>query len=128
MTTVPPVPPRKLRMGHPAPGVEYPFSISDIAHAAALTLGPEWGADAGHWGICGYLFGPDDESFTLLVDIEGDLCLTYDREDQWPESPQLPPGVREFPAGLFLPDVCVTDGLDHIAQQLAAAVRAVTGR
>ncbi|MFI8200998.1 hypothetical protein ACIF6K_31500 [Streptomyces sp. NPDC085942] len=62
------------------------------------------------------------------MDIEGDLCLTYDREDQWPESPQLPPGVREFPAGLFLPDVCVTDGLDHIAQQLAAAVRAVAGR
>ncbi|MGW4254461.1 hypothetical protein [Streptomyces californicus] len=128
VTTVPPVPLRKLRMHSPAPGVEYPFSISDIAHATALTLGPDWGADAGHWGITGHLFSPEDQPFTLLVDIEGDLCLTYDRDDQWPENPQLPVAAREFCAGVFLPHVCVTDGLDHIAQQLAAAVRAITGR
>lgn len=132
ITEPPPVPPHMhtLRMHHPAPGIEYPFSISDITHAAAALLGSEWSADAGHWGICGYLWGPYTASFTLLVDIEGDLCLVYDcsATDEWPESPHLPHGVLPFSAGLYLPDVCVTDGLDHIAQQLAAAVRAITGR
>ncbi|MFE3519684.1 hypothetical protein [Streptomyces sp. NPDC059166] len=128
-TEPPPAPPHRLRLHHPAPGIEYPFSISDIAHATAALLGPTWAADAGHWGICGYLWGPYTAPFTLLVDVEGDLCLTYDRAaaDEWPDDPQLPDGAQEFSAGLFLPDLCVVDGLDHIAQHLAAAVRAVTG-
>ncbi|MFG3142754.1 hypothetical protein ACGFZA_41940 [Streptomyces sp. NPDC048211] len=130
ITEPPPVPPRTLRMGHPAPGVEYPFSISDIAYATARLLGPDWSADAGHWGITGYLFGPYAASFTFLIDVEGDLCMTYalTAADGWPESPQLPAGFQEFSAGVFLPGACVADGVDHLAAQHAAAVRAITGR
>lgn len=124
----PPAPPA-LRMGFPAPGVEYPFSVGDIAYATARRLGPGWNADAGYWGTQGSIWGPYTATFTLLIDVEGDLSMHYDvaASDEWPEAPQLPPGVREFSAGLFLPDACVTDGIDHIADQLAAALRAITG-
>ncbi|MFI7368054.1 hypothetical protein ACIBO4_38520 [Streptomyces sp. NPDC050149] len=69
-------------------------------------------------------------SFTFLIDNDGDLCMTYalTAADGWPDSPQLPAGFQEFSAGVFLPDACVTDGLDHIAERHAAAVRAITGR
>ncbi len=125
----PPVPPRTLRMGYPEPGTEYPFSVGDIAYATARRLGPGWGADAGYWGTQGSIWGPYTATFTLLIDIEGDLSMHYDvaASDDWPEAPKLPRGVRESSAGLFLPDACVTDRIDHIADQLAAALRAITG-
>ncbi|WP_331728763.1 hypothetical protein [Streptomyces anulatus] len=129
-TTEPPQnPPRTLRTAFPAPGVEYPFSVGDIAYATARRLGHGWNADAGYWGTQGSIWGPYTAAFTLLIDVEGDLCMVYDvtASDEWPEAPQLPRGVQEFSAGLFLPDACVTDGLDHIADQLAAALRAITG-
>ncbi|WP_445277425.1 hypothetical protein [Streptomyces sp. DSM 41033] len=127
--TEPPQNPPALCMGFPAPGVEYPFSVGDIAYATARRLGPGWNADAGYWGTTGSLWGPYTACFTLLIDVEGDLCMAYDvaASDEWPDAPQLPRGVQEFPAGLFLPEACVTDGLDRIADQLAAAVRAITG-
>lgn len=122
-------PPTTLRMDFPAPGVEYPFSVGDIAYATARRLGSGWNADAGYWGTIGSIWGPYTATFTLLIDVEGDLSMHYDvaASDEWPEAPQLPPGVRESSAGLFLPDACVTDGIDHIADQLAAALRAITG-
>ncbi|MEU5373804.1 hypothetical protein ABZ362_33395 [Streptomyces sp. NPDC005951] len=125
----PPAPPTTLRMGFPAPGTEYPFSVGDIAYATARRLGPGWNADAGYWGTQGSIWGPYTASFTLLIDVEGDLSMHYDvaASDEWPDAPQLPRGVQESSAGLFLPDACVTDGLDHIANQLAAALRAITG-
>ncbi|XUZ26874.1 hypothetical protein ACQVDT_18765 [Streptomyces sp. RMIT01] len=129
ITEPPQNPPTTLRMGFPAPGTEYPFIIGDIAYATARRLGPGWNADAGYWGTQGTIWGPYTASFTLLIDVEGDLCMVYDvaASDEWPEAPQLPRGVREFSAGLFLPGACVTDGLDHIADQLTAALRAITG-
>ncbi|CAM5541218.1 hypothetical protein [Streptomyces badius] len=35
ITEPPQNPPSALRMGFPAPGVEYPFSVGDIAYATA---------------------------------------------------------------------------------------------
>ncbi|MFJ3973339.1 hypothetical protein ACIPYR_35030 [Streptomyces parvus] len=131
ITAIPGPPPASpaLRMDFPAPGVEYQFSVGDIAYATARRLGPGWNADAGYWGTQGSIWGPYTATFTLLIDVEGDLSMHYDvaASDEWPEAPQLPPGVQTFPAGLFLPHACVTDGIDHIADQLAAALRAITG-
>ncbi|MEV5259917.1 hypothetical protein AB0L02_17905 [Streptomyces anulatus] len=129
ITEPPPAPPFYPAPA-PAPGTEYPFSIGDIAYATARLLGREWCADAGYWGITGSLRGPYTASFTFLVDIEGDLCMTWDRSeaDGWPDTPQLPSGFHEFSAGIYLPEACATDGLDHLAEQHAAAVRAITGR
>lgn len=129
-TQPPQTPPQAPRTAYPAPGMEYPFSIGDIAYATAHLLGPDWCAEAGHWGITGSLWGPYVASFTFLIDIEGDLCMTYDRSeaDGWPQTPQLPRGFQEFTAGVFNPHACVTDGLDQLAAQHAAALRAITGR
>ncbi|MFD5342248.1 hypothetical protein ACFWJY_00375 [Streptomyces anulatus] len=129
ITEPPQPPPRTPRTPYPAPGMEYPFSIGDIAYATARLLGRDWCADAGYWGITGSLWGPYTASFTLLIDIDGDLCMTWDRSeaDEWPDTPQLPSGFQEFSAGTFLSGACVTDGLDHLAEQHAAAVRAITG-
>ncbi|MER6641047.1 hypothetical protein ABT285_36675 [Streptomyces microflavus] len=33
------------------------------------------------WGITGSLWDPYVASFTFLIDVEGDLCMTYDRSE-----------------------------------------------
>ncbi|MGW4221481.1 hypothetical protein ACWEJZ_31250 [Streptomyces bacillaris] len=113
----------------PAPGTEYPYSVADIAYATARATGPHWTAEALPWGISATLHGPYTAHFTLLIDVEGDLCLTYDRAaaDGWPDTPDLPPAAHAYAAGIYLPDATSTDDLDDLAQQLAAAVRAITG-
>ncbi|RZU28238.1 hypothetical protein EV284_6404 [Streptomyces sp. BK022] len=114
---------------NPAPGTEYPFSISDIARAARTLLGPRWLAESGHWGTTGTLSAAYTADFTLSIDSEGDLCIDFTRytEDGFPETPELPEGVEDMDGGVYLPVACSVDGLDELAGIVAAAIRAVTG-
>ncbi|MCX4976503.1 hypothetical protein [Streptomyces sp. NBC_00620] len=132
MNAIAPEPPQYDEKGHyvPAPGEEYPFSISDIARATARLLGAGWTAESGHWGTTGSVSGPFRASFTFLVDDEGDLCIAYDElvVDEFPETPELPDGVDEYDDGVFLEDASAAEGLDALAARSAAAIRAVTGR
>ncbi|MEU6462208.1 hypothetical protein [Streptomyces sp. NPDC046976] len=115
----------------PVPGTEYPFSVSDIARATALILGPGWTAESGTWGVSGTLSGPCSTDFTFYVDYEGDLTVDYQYstdDHDFPEEPQLPEGVRRCDTGVCLEGACSVDGLEALAQKCAATIRAVTGR
>ncbi|MFF8431019.1 hypothetical protein ACF07Y_38980 [Streptomyces sp. NPDC016566] len=113
----------------PAPGAEYPFSISDIARATAARLGVGWQAESGYWGIDGSVAGPYMAEFGFTVDHEGDLCITFRRfdEDGLPEDPALPDGVQGHGEGMYLEEASAADGLDNLAERSAAAIRAITG-
>lgn len=124
----------KLPVPEPLYGVEYPFSISDIAHATAARLtadlGDEWTADAGYWGVTGSVSGPCIASFTFQIDYEGDLVIDYEGryvDDGFPEDPELPENVVRTDDGVALMDACAPAGLDTLAEQSAAAIRAVIG-
>ncbi|MET8696870.1 hypothetical protein ABZV65_30520 [Streptomyces bauhiniae] len=110
----------------PAPGTEYPFSVSDIARATAPLLGADWHAESGPWGTTGRLSGPFIATFEIVVD-EGDLCLTFTRylNDGWPQGPELPEGVDVFDGGLWFPDACSVDGLEALSAKVAATIRAL---
>lgn len=114
----------------PAPGTEYPFSVSDIARATARLLGADWTAESGPWGTTGTLTGPHSADFTFLVDEESDLLIDYrySTDDDFPEHPELPDGVLTCDSGVYLELASSTDGLDALAEKSAAAVRAITGR
>ncbi|SEE82861.1 hypothetical protein SAMN05216483_6684 [Streptomyces sp. 2131.1] len=114
----------------PAPGTEYPFSISDIARATAQLLGPGWSAESGPWGVYGVISGhPYVADFVIEVDYEGDLTISYTgyEDDSLPESPELPEGVADRPGGVYLVEAYAGDGLKALAERAAAALRAVTG-
>lgn len=95
----------------------------------ARLLGSAWVGEAGYWGTTGSLGGPYTASFAFMVDEEGDLLMTFDRmvDDAWPKNPSLPEGFRDCEAGVYLEGASSADGLDYLAEQYAAAVRAVTG-
>ncbi|MGW0033030.1 hypothetical protein ACWDXD_24840 [Streptomyces sp. NPDC003314] len=114
----------------PTPGTEYPFSVSDIARAAIVLLGPDWHAESGAFGATGTISGPSTGRFGLLVDGEGDLLIEVPQYegDDWPESPELPDGIKDYDDGVYLEGASASDGLDSLAAKVAAAVRAVTGR
>jgi hypothetical protein len=114
----------------PAPGTEYPFSVSDIAHATARVLGDGWMAEAGYWGTTGYVCGPEGVTFVFRVDDDGDLCIEFEASyrDEAPKGPALPDGVRSYWGGVILESASAVDGLDHLAQRSAAAIRAVAAR
>ncbi|MFD5856116.1 hypothetical protein [Streptomyces chartreusis] len=116
----------------PAPGTEYPFSVSDIARATARLLGDGWTVESGAWGVSGKITGPYITDFTLVIDYEGDLCIDFDArygDDALPENPELPEGVKDgTEGGVYLHLACAADGLDTLAERAAAAIRAVTGR
>ncbi|MEU2969018.1 hypothetical protein ABZ687_29075 [Streptomyces ardesiacus] len=114
----------------PAPGTEYPFSISDIARATARLLGPGWSAESGYWGVTGVVSGHlCAADFEFLIDGDGDLCISYDHfvADGFPETPELPDEVKDYAEGVYLPTACSAHGLDALAERSAAAIRAVTG-
>ncbi|MFG2504615.1 hypothetical protein ACGFOW_03815 [Streptomyces rubiginosohelvolus] len=92
-------------MSFPAPGVEYPFNIGDIAYATARRLGPGWNADVGYWGTTGSIWGPYTATFTLLVVVEGDLRIVYDiaGSDAWPDIAPPAPASRCSPPALSSP-------------------------
>ncbi|MFE5923160.1 hypothetical protein [Streptomyces sp. NPDC056468] len=113
----------------PSPGTEYPFAISDIARATAKLLGQGWTAESGYWGVTGALAGPYTAEFEFVVDYQGDLILTYTpyEADGFPDSPELPDGVKECGEGVYRDLASAADGLDNLAERAAAAIRAVTG-
>lgn len=113
----------------PAPGTEYPFSVSDIARATARLLGPDWMAESGAWGVSGTLSGPHSADFAFFVDEESDLCIGFrhSTDDDWPETPELPEGVLSCDFGVYLELATSAEGLDNLAERSAAAVRAITG-
>ncbi|MFB7403306.1 hypothetical protein ACFCZR_24335 [Streptomyces rubiginosohelvolus] len=113
----------------PEPGTEYPFSVSDIARAVSAILGDAWMAESGYWGTTGSLSGPFIASFTFTVDHDGDLLMSFDRmvADGWPEGPTLPEDFYDGAEGVHLTTASASDGLEHLAEQYAAAVRAITG-
>ncbi|MFF4410134.1 hypothetical protein [Streptomyces sp. NPDC001404] len=93
----------------PAPGTEYPFSISDIGRAAARLLGEDWEAESTPWGVGAYLEhngGPG--GFNLYVDSDGDLYVKPELSDAGPT---------------FLRDLTAADGLDTLAACVADTVR-----
>ncbi|MFG2986174.1 hypothetical protein ACGFYQ_33820 [Streptomyces sp. NPDC048258] len=57
----------------PAPGTEYPFSISDIARAAAQLIGDDWDADAdaGCRGASGVMESADGDFYLVKVGDTG---------------------------------------------------------
>ncbi|MFF7415664.1 hypothetical protein [Streptomyces lydicus] len=114
---------------NPAPGTEYPFSISDIARAAVRLLGTGWRAESGYWGITGAICGPYVAEFEFVVDYQGDLTITYTlyEADDFPHIPELPEGMKECGEGFYFDLACAADGLDSLAERCAAAIRAVTG-
>lgn len=113
----------------PAPGIEYPFAVSDIARTVARLLGKGWTAESGAWGTTGTLSGPQGTSFTFSVDYEGDLLIQWDSftDDNFPENPTLPEDFAQGAEGVYLVLACSADGLDRIAEQYADAIRAITG-
>lgn len=58
---------------NPAPGTEYPFSVSDIARATVQLLGPDWHAESGFHGTTGDITSPDGDSYHLAVGDVGDV-------------------------------------------------------
>ncbi|UZI33961.1 hypothetical protein [Streptomyces sp. VB1] len=115
-----------------APGAERPFIVSAFTSAVAELLGDDWAARPRHWGTVATLAGPYPEHFTVKVDYEGDLCLEFDRPgDSWPQDPVLPEGFVAYDGepsdGVFLDMASLSDNPDLLAEQYAAAVRALTG-
>ncbi|MEV7657889.1 hypothetical protein AB0O39_27440 [Streptomyces anulatus] len=119
--------------GHrPAPGSGRPFAVSAFASDVAALLGDDWTAKPRHWGTVATLAGPYPERITVKVDYEGDLCLEFDRRSgAWPQDPVLPQGFVAYDGepsdGIFLDAASLSDNRDFLAEQYAAAVRALTG-
>lgn len=100
----------------PAPGVEYPFAVSDIARAAARLLGPSWLAEAAPWGVAGCIEHADEHadeqgaSFHLGIDDEGDLYVSANLRDESPT---------------YLTGACAAEGLPVLAARVAETVRGI---
>ncbi|MGW6569828.1 hypothetical protein [Streptomyces sp. NPDC054975] len=93
----------------PAPGTEYPFSISDIARRAVVILGPCWTAESGFMGVSGTISAPDSTTYLLAV---GDLGDTV---------PEL---YVELDGGQHcIHGVWSGDGVQAIAQEVALLIR-----
>lgn len=132
MNTLAPEPPQYDEHGYnPAPGTEYPFSISDIARATARILGKGWMAESGPWGTTGTISASYVAEFVLYIDADDDLCIDFTRytDDGWPDadSVSLPDEVEAFSGGVYLKGACSVDGLEALAERCAAAIRAITG-
>ncbi|MGC5042429.1 hypothetical protein ACLQ16_03830 [Streptomyces albidoflavus] len=93
---------------NPAPGTEYPFSVSDIGRAAVQLLGPDWHAESTPWGV-GAGIEHTDESvcYLLAVDESGDLYVADDGH-----------GGRRTD----VEDAVASDGLDLLARRVADLV------
>ncbi|MFD5728418.1 hypothetical protein ACFWMT_20310 [Streptomyces sp. NPDC058368] len=103
-----------------------PFSIVDIARAAAKNLSGRWAVVPGAWSVNAEIVG-GERSFHLGVDEEGDLYLHYRPrpDDRLPDV--MPRGVVVYPDGLFFEGAYAEEGLMTLSARVAAAIEAVTG-
>ncbi|MFD7747817.1 hypothetical protein ACFV2V_25150 [Streptomyces sp. NPDC059698] len=113
----------------PAPGPGKPFNISDLTNAVSVLLGDAWTAQSQPWGNVGILSGPFTTSFLLEIDYDDALTLSFDPyvDDAFPEDPALPEDFEVCDEGVYLAGASPSDGLKHLAEKYAAAVRAITG-
>ncbi|WP_370418953.1 hypothetical protein AB8O64_10885 [Streptomyces sp. QH1-20] len=97
---------------HPAPGTEYPFSISDIGRAAVQLLGPDWHAESTPWGVGATIEHKDEPGahFLLGVDEDGDLYVSANLRDE---------------SRTYLTDVCSAVGLPALAALVADTVHSI---
>ncbi|MFI8200391.1 hypothetical protein ACIF6K_28355 [Streptomyces sp. NPDC085942] len=117
----------------PDPTPEHPFVVHGFTSAVADLLGPDWSAESRRWGAVGILTGPYTNHFTFKVDWEEDLCAECVRLPDWPTDPVLPNGFHAYHFetkerdGVFLKGAAPGDNPRYLAEQYAAAVRAITG-
>ncbi|MFH8492144.1 hypothetical protein [Streptomyces longisporoflavus] len=128
----PAVLPADQDQGSPAPGMDYPFSICGVARAAAQLLGEGWAVkpdDCGDWGTYARISGPHLTKFTIEIDNEDDLLISYRKHpyDVFPLNPQLPQDARQGEEGVCLLFAFADEGVAALAGSVAAAIRAVTG-
>ncbi|MEU8911738.1 hypothetical protein [Streptomyces nigrescens] len=104
----------------PAPGTEYPFSVSDIGHAAVQLLGPGWEAESVPWGV-GASIEHRDETFgyLLLVDTDG---------DPMPQGDLYVADHSDNGNRTYLPDATPAAPLPSLAARVAATVRELQTR
>ncbi|MGW2109917.1 hypothetical protein [Streptomyces sp. NPDC001948] len=86
--------------------VAAPFTIADIAEAAARLLGSNWTSTPGPWDVTGEIHAPTGQGFTIGVDHDGDLWVEAFTE----------------PGPTPLSDARPEHGLDHAARIVAATV------
>ncbi|MGG2460180.1 hypothetical protein ACO0M4_10220 [Streptomyces sp. RGM 3693] len=95
----------------PAPGEEYPFSVSDIGRAAVQLLGPDWQAESAPWGVAASIEHEDEPgtNFHLGVGEQGDLYVSAHLGDK----------SRRYLVA------CAADGLSALAALVAETVHSV---
>ncbi|MEW1700770.1 hypothetical protein ACIQCR_16845 [Streptomyces sp. NPDC093249] len=95
----------------PAPGTEYPFSVSDIGRAAVQLLDPLWHAESVAYGVAARLTRHGSaREFLLGVDRDGDMYLTDEASGE----------DRSY----FL-HCYATDGLGSLARSVADEIREI---
>ncbi|MEY2232795.1 hypothetical protein [Streptomyces sp. BF23-19] len=94
----------------PAPGSEYPFSISDIARQAVMLLGDDWHAESGYWGVTGVITAPNGAQFIVGVDHEGDLYVHADKNAE-------PTFLMEY-----FDCTSASDGLEEVTKRVVAVI------
>ncbi|WP_331730911.1 hypothetical protein [Streptomyces sp. NBC_01174] len=114
-----------------APPSDAEPTLPGVARAAAQRLGEGWSAEPGEYAATAGLFGPYRSAFRLHVDHDEDLVVGYCRYqgDDFPEldPAELPTGIGIWDAGIYLLDVCPSDGVEALADQVARAVRVAAG-
>ncbi|WP_329046934.1 MULTISPECIES: hypothetical protein [unclassified Streptomyces] len=114
-----------------APPSDTEPTLPRVARAAAQRLGEGWSAEPGEYAATAGLFGPYRSAFRLHVDHDEDLVVGYCRYqgDDFPEldPAELPTGIGICDAGIYLPDVRPSDGVEALADQVARAVRVAAG-
>ncbi|MGW3491621.1 hypothetical protein [Streptomyces sp. NPDC001054] len=93
----------------PPPGTQFPYSVSDIGHAAVRLLGESWTCEPGAVGVSA-TFAHDDCSFAIGMDDDGDLWV----------GDLDPDGPRSWVMDLY---VLMRDGLGVVADSVARRVR-----
>ncbi|MFI1012600.1 hypothetical protein [Streptomyces sp. NPDC020965] len=98
----------------PAPGTEYPFSVSDIGRATVQILGPDWHAESTPWGVAATVEhqGAPSVAYRLDVDRDGDLYVSVSAD--WGDESRV-----------YLSDACSVDGLPALAHRVADALRSL---
>ncbi|MFD9078135.1 hypothetical protein [Streptomyces erythrochromogenes] len=94
----------------PAPGTEYPFSVSDIARQAVKLLGDGWHAESGYWGVTGEITTLEGARFVVGVDHEGDLYVHADDNAE-------PTFLLEY-----FDSTSASEGLEEVTKRVVAVI------